>query len=86
MIDDEYYNIEAVKSILKYGLGISDSSIIVSCTSGSEAINIVKEDVCKHNYVYSSFKLILVDQNMPELDGNQTSKLIREYLFEQNIE
>ena len=85
MIDDEEYNIEAAKSILKYGIGISDDSLIVSCTSGQDAINIVKDDVLKHNFVYCSFKLILVDQNMPELDGNNTSRLIREYLFKQNI-
>jgi len=59
--------------------------MIKTATSGQEAINIIKEDLMLHNYTYSSYQLILMDQNMPELDGNETSKIIREYLYSFNI-
>jgi CheY-like chemotaxis protein len=72
--------------MLKYGVGVENDDLIKTCNSGPEAINIIKEDLMRHNYIYSSFKLILMDQNMPEMDGNQAAILIREYLYSFKID
>ena len=57
-----------------------------SARHGLEALEIVKQDVRNQNNLRSSFKLILMDCNMPILDGYDATEQIRQFLFEMDIE
>ncbi len=55
--------------ILKYKLKIDIESTVVRASSGKMALELIKEDVVKNKYNDSSYKLILMDYEMPEMDG-----------------
>ena len=55
--------------ILKYKLKIDIESTVVRASSGKLALELIKEDVVKNKYNDSSYKLILMDYEMPEMDG-----------------
>lgn len=55
--------------ILKYKLKIDIESTVVRASSGKMALEFIKEDVVKNKYNDSSYKLILMDYEMPEMDG-----------------
>ena len=82
IIDDELFNIDALMLILEYHAGISDIEDISStASSGNEAINLIKKNLEDNKGEYSNYNLILIDLNMPIMDGKTTSKEIREYLL-----
>ena len=54
---------------MKYRLKVDIEKICVRATSGQEAIDIIMEDAKKHENSRSSFKLILMDYEMPEMNG-----------------
>ena len=60
--------------------------VCVCATSGKKALEIIKEDAKTHKYLKSSFTLILMDYEMPEMDGLETTKQIREFLYNENID
>ena len=43
------------------------------------------KDVEQNDLRFSSFDLILIDYQMPLMDGNKASDLIRNYLYKKNI-
>ncbi|MBO4408472.1 MAG: response regulator [Clostridiales bacterium] len=65
IVDDSKINLKVASGLLRpYGMQIT------TCTSGKEAVGIVKE--------HPEFTLIFMDHMMPEMDGEQTLKAIRE--------
>ena len=72
--------------MLQYQLHVDVFHTCVRALSGIEAIDIIKEDIKKNKYSTCSFKLILMDYEMPELDGPDTASQIREILYFENIE
>ena len=76
IVDDEPFNIMACKYILK-ATGLENiEKICDTALNGKIAVDMVKEhkDECYYD-------LILMDQNMPVLNGCMASKQIREYLY-----
>ena len=53
--------------------------------SGKQALEIIKEDVKKQNYKRSSFTLILMDFEMPEINGNECTQMIRDFLYFEDL-
>ena len=86
VVDDQEFNINAAKTVLEYKLKLDVDKVFVGATSGKKALEIIKEDAKTHKYLKSSFSLILMDYEMPEMDGLETTKQIREFLYNENID
>ena len=80
IVEVELFNLNALEIILKLKFEIDVDEVCVKALSGEEAIQLVKKDAEDNLYNYSSFKLIFMDYNMPQLNGPQTSILIRQFL------
>ena len=80
IVDDQSFNIDALLIILKYKIGIQTTKVCEHCFDGLEAIEIIKNDVETRKSVGLNqlrFDLILIDCNMPFLDGYETTDRIR---------
>ena len=74
MVDDQSFNIQALGVILKYSVGITHPDLIVSALNGHEALQKVMVDVKKNRCKFCSFDLILMDCNMPVMDGYEATQ------------
>ena len=86
LVDDELFNLNAIKLVLKYKLDIDVETVCVQAMNGETALEIVKDDAKKNNYKSTSFKFILMDYTMPKMTGPETAALIREFLHSHNID
>lgn len=83
IVDDQGFNIDATKIILRYTVGLDSKKYCESATSGNQALKMVKEDVEKNGQ--SKYNLILMDLNMPEMNGVETMVSIREFFYSHNL-
>ena len=86
VVDDEKYNIDAAFIILKYRIGIDISKVCLGAIGGKKALKMIKDDVEANGGSECSYSLILMDYNMPFMDGCETTRAIRQYLYERNID
>ena len=86
IVDDELFNLQALKIIFHYSMGINVDSMIDFAKNGEEALEKVKRNVTKNNNKSCDYKLILMDCNMPFMDGYEATEQIRLYLFNKQIE
>ena len=77
IVDDENFNIEALKIILKYHCKLATEEICDSAFDGKEALQAVKNNVEKNQGLWCDYELIFMDVNMPIMDGNESTNLIR---------
>lgn len=76
VVDDEQFNRLSAKIVLRAAGILNIDDICDTANNGEEAVNIVKNDVEK-NKSFCSFALILMDINMPVMDGCKATTLIR---------
>ena len=85
-MDDEIFNIGAIKVILEHRFDILDiEEMSDSVMNGQEAIDIVAKNVNQNNHLLCNYDLILMDCNMPIMDGYESSKKIREFLHSHGL-
>jgi CheY-like chemotaxis protein len=80
IVDDESFNLKALRVIFRYIFELNEDSIVLSAKNGKEALEIVERDIKENKMHYSSFGLILMDCNMPIMDGYTATKEIRKLL------
>ena len=71
---------------MRYSLNMTNLDICDHANNGKQALDAVKKNVAQNNGLLCQYNLILMDCNMPFMDGYDATKFIREFLFEQNLE
>lgn len=85
IVDDEQFNRIALNVILdSFGVQNTDD-VCVYAINGKKALETVKSDVEANLGTYCSFDLILMDCNMPIMDGYESTSLIREFLYQKKL-
>lgn len=77
IVDDEHYNIDAMKIILKYHCNIDSESICDKVFDGKQALEAVQRNVENNQGAFCEYELILMDCNMPIMDGYESTNAIR---------
>ena len=87
IVDDQNFNIDASKIILKYSIKLCHcNEIIDSALDGQLALDKVKENVLANGNKKCSYGLILMDCNMPHMDGYESTHQIRSFLYSLNLD
>ena len=82
IVDDEIFNIEALKCILESVFHFDNlSNFCDFALNGFSAYEKVKKNVEYNNGLGCDYHLILMDNNMPIMDGCESSEKIRTYLL-----
>ena len=82
IVDDEEFNQKALKIILKYSIKLDPSVIIDVANNGKEAVEMILADLNKHECL--SYPVILMDCNMPFLNGYEATRMIRRIIADAN--
>jgi CheY-like chemotaxis protein len=69
LVDDELFNINALKIILRCFTTINPETDCEIALNGKQCLDMITDDIRKNNMKKCSYKLILIDCNMPVMDG-----------------
>jgi CheY-like chemotaxis protein len=75
--------LEALKSILSSKFKIPVDKVCKTSMNGQLAVDNVKQEVRQRGY--NPYALILMDCNMPVLDGYAATKQIRQFIETENL-
>ena len=85
IVDDQSFNIDAALIILNCGLGINTEETCDLAFNGKQALSMVEQNVLMNDNRKCSYELILMDCNMPFMDGYDATYEIRNFLHSKNL-
>ena len=77
LVDDEDFNLKALKVMLEHHVQLCPFTPLQMATNGIEAMQRVMAEVTANGNKGTGFKVILMDCEMPILDGCTATKNIR---------
>ena len=84
IVDDQIFNIQAIKILLKV-LNLKPEVEICEAMDGLEAVKAVKDELEGNGGAYSSYIFILMDNNMPFMDGCTATQEIRKLVYQYDL-
>ena len=81
IVDDQFFNVEALIIILEMVVQVDCEIVCEKALNGEEAFKMITYNVESNDEKFCNYSLILMDCNMPFMDGYEATDKIREYLF-----
>ena len=86
IVDDQSYNIDVIKIILQSAFKMDTDLLCASAFNGKQAVEKVLKSIEFYNGVKCGYDLILMDCNMPFMDGYDATVQIREQITELKLD
>ena len=87
IVDDQSFNIDALMIILEYAVKVNNCQFICDkANNGKRALDMIIQDAIANEFEFTSYILVLMDCNMPFMDGYESTDKIRQFLYDNNIQ